>query len=453
MDHKKQAASCGVAANPDSALVAGRAAKRQGVFYGWIVVVAGLFITIILSGLFYAYGVFFQPLLQEFGWSRATTAGAFSLCMLTYGALVPLAGVLTDRYGPRTTVAACGLLVGTGYALMSLIGAAWQLYLLYSLLVGLGYSAGFVPLASTVARWFTEKRGLALGIVLAGVGIGAMIMAPLTEHLISSFGWRTAYFIAGLMVWAIVIPSALLLKRDPRDAGLLPYGQRTAAPAQHPASRDAISAVGKKEAGTFTLRQAINTRFFWALIILYALAMVGAEMVMIHLVPYGLDTGLSPATAATLLTVFGGFGVVGRLAMGLASDRIGGRSGVAICLGIQTISMFWFARAEGLWTLYLFAAIFGFGYGGSVPMFPVIAGELFGVQAMGAVFGGITVGAATGSALGAWLAGIIFDVTGSYRLAFLSGALILALAGVLALLLRKARRPNTTTERKATVGQ
>lgn len=428
-------------AEPDSTLTAAKGPGQRGLFYGWTVAIASLFIIMVLSGIHYTYGVFFKPLLQEFGWSRAVTSGAFSFYMVLYGLMTPVAGVLTDRYGPRVTVTACGILMGIGFLLMSLVNAAWQLYMIYGLLVGVGYSAGYAPPLSTTARWFLEKRGLALGIVVSGVGIGAMVMAPLIRYFISSYGWRTAYIIVGLIVWAVVIPAALMLRRDPKDVGVLPYGQRAEAQAQKLATSDAATV--RKERSSLTLREAVRRRAFWAVLLMYLLAMIGGQMVVIHLVPYGTDIGLSAATAATLLTLFGGFGIVGRLLMGVVSDRIGGRATIALCLGAQAVVMLWLTFGGSPQTIYFFAAIFGFVYGGAVTMFPTITGELFGVQAMGGVFGGITGGAGIGSATGPFLAGFIFDVTGSYHFAFLSGAVILAAAAVIALLLRKAKRPNT----------
>lgn len=401
---------------------------------------ASLLIMTLLSGLHYSYGVFFKPLMDTFGWSRAVTSGAFYVYMVLYGFLTPVSGILTDRYGPRFTVTACGVLMGTGFLLMSQISSAWQMYLIYGLLIGIGYSAGYVPPISTSARWFTEKRGLVLGIVVSGVGIGAMIMPPLLRYFISTLGWRGAYIIVGLMVFAIVIPAALLLKRDPKDVGLLPYGQR--ADDQKPQPAAGTTTVAATVEHSLTLRQAVRRRPFWGVLSLYALAMIGGQMIVVHLVPYGTDVGLTPAAAATLLTLFGGFGILGRLVTGGVSDRIGGRATVAICLFIQSALLLWLTLAGGPHMLYFFAAILGFFYGWTVPMFPTITGELFGVQTMGAVFGGITAGAGIGSATGPFLAGFIFDVTGNYKLAFLTGAIILAVAAVIALLLRKSKAAN-----------
>ena len=198
--------------------------KKPKLFYGYIIVAAAFLITLIMCGTLFTFGVFFKPILTEFGWTRAMTSGAFSLCILLFGLLGIGTGRLTDRFGPRVVMSGCGFFLGLGYLLMSQVSAIWQLYLFYGVMVGIGVSGSFVPLVSTVARWFAERRGMMTGIAVSGIGIGTMIMPLVANWLISSYGWRTSYIVVGITVLVLIILVAQFLRRDPGQMGQLPYG-------------------------------------------------------------------------------------------------------------------------------------------------------------------------------------------------------------------------------------
>jgi len=191
--------------------------RKPGFFYGYIVVVAAFLIVTIMWGAAYSFGVFFKPLLEEFGWTRAMTSGAFSLSLILTGLLSVVAGKMTDRFGPQIVMTVCGLFLGSGYLLVSQVSAIWQLYLFYGVIMGAGMGGSFVPLASTVARWFVKKRGMMTGIAASGIGMGILIMPPLANWLISSYGWRTSYMVVGVTALVLIIVAAQFLKRDPRS--------------------------------------------------------------------------------------------------------------------------------------------------------------------------------------------------------------------------------------------
>jgi len=194
-------------------------------FYGYVIVLAAFCSTVVVWGIFYSFGIFFEPILTEFGWSRAVTSGAYSLCMALHGLLAIGMGRLNDRFGPRLIITACGLFFGLGHLLMSQINAAWQLYLFYGVIVSIGLSASFVPITSTVARWFVKRRGMMTGVVVAGIGLGTMFIPPLVSQLISIYGWRTSYIIVGVAALVLVTLAAQFLKRTPEQIGLSPYGK------------------------------------------------------------------------------------------------------------------------------------------------------------------------------------------------------------------------------------
>jgi len=377
-------------------------------FYGYIIVLAAFLIMMIMWGTIYTFGVFFNPLLIEFGWTRAETSGAYSLFMVLHGLLYIVTGRLNDRFGPRVVITTCGFFLGLGYLMMSQISAIWQLYLFYGAIISVGISGGFVPLTSTVARWFVKRRGLMTGIVVSGTGLGTMIMPPIASWLISSYGWRTCYIVVGITALVLIMSAAQFLRRDPGQRGRLPYGA------------DEVKEEGLNlEAGGFSLREAIGTKQFWQFFVAWACFGFGILVIMVHIVPHAIDTGISPASAASILSIIGGLSLAGRVIMGGSGDRIGNKLAFIICFILLAITLSWVMAAKELWMLYLFAVVFGFAYGGHAPLGSSIIADLFGLSSHGVILGVTTVGVTIGGAIGPLLAGYIFDITGSYHLAFL----------------------------------
>jgi len=256
-------------------------------FYGYIVVVAALCIMTVVWGTYHAFGIFFKPVLTEFGWTRAMTSGAFSLSMIMHGLLGIVMGRLTDRFGPRVVIALCGLLLGLGYLLMSQISDVWQLYLFYGMIIGIGMGGAFVPLVSTVARWFVARRSMMTGIIIAGFGIGGLIIPPVAGYLISIYGWRISYIILGSLILVVVVLAAQFLKRDPTKMGQLPYG-------------DNKRGEDELKFGTegFSIKEAFYTRQLWiAFTMLFCFGFC-AYSITVHIVPHAIDLGIS-ATGAT----------------------------------------------------------------------------------------------------------------------------------------------------------
>jgi len=396
-------------------------AKAPRFFYGWVVVAAAFCVALVAYGVQYSFGIFLEPLSEDFGWSWTLVSGAASFFMFSRGALAILTGWITDRYGPRMTVAIGGFILGLGLILTSQINAAWQLYLFYGLMGGFGLSVAFTPLVATVSRWFVSKRGLAIGIVLAGIGAGTAVMSPLANYLVATYEWRLSYIIIGLLALIIIIPGALLLRRDPDEKGLLPLGKAEAI-----AGNEENSNIAKKEdsltserAG-FSLKDAVHTRAFWLLLAMIIFWSICVQMTMIHIFPHATKgLGITRELAANFLIVIGVFSIIGRPVMGAVSDRLGGKRTLAIGLVLQALAMFWLLRATDIWMLYLFAAFFGFAYGGCVPQLPVIAGEIFELKSIGTIIGVQMLGVAIGGAIGPLLGGYVFAVTGSYYFAFM----------------------------------
>jgi len=389
-------------------------------FYGYVVVAAAFLCMLVMWGAYYSFGIFFTPLLSEFGWTRATTSGAFSLSFVLTGLFGIFAGKLTDRFGPRKVVTICGGFLGLGYLLVSTVDAFWQLYLFYGVVVALGMSAAIIPLQSTVARWFIKRRGLMTGLVVAGIGAGMLIVPPVADRLIENYGWRTSYVVVGVGALFVIALAAQFLKRDPAEMGLLPYGE------EQLTINNSIMNQG------FTLSEALKTKQFWLLGLASLSFTLGEGTIMVHIVAHARGLGIPAIAAAFIITLIGGVSIGGRVIIGTAGDKIGNKISWIFCLALVTVSLFWLLLARELWMLYLFTVVFGFGYGGlSVLMSPTVA-EYFGLRSHGVIFGVlIMLGGTGGMALGPLFAGYLFDRTGSYLTAFL----IYAVLGVIGVIL------------------
>jgi len=388
-------------------------------FYGYIVVAAGIGIQAVALGIINTFGVFFQPLLTEFGWSRATISGASSLSFLLMGFLAIVSGGLTDRFGPRVVMTGCGLFFGLGFLLMSQVNSIWQLYLFYGVILGIGLSAMDVVPLSTVARWFVRKRGMMSGAVKVGTGLGMFAMPLVAGALIPVYGWRSSYIILGTIALVFVVLIAQLLRRDPAQMRQLPDGAEQADPGEAGISGADLS-----------LREAIRTRQFWTLCAVFMAVFSCANPILIHIAPHAIDLGIPPMNAASIISVIGGTSMAGRFVMGSAGDRIGNKLAIITCFVVLLLMLIWLQFADNLWMLYLFATIYGFAHGGFFALIsPTVAG-LFGTRSHGLILGIVLCCGTTGGAVGTVLAGHIFDITDSYQLVFII-MLVLSISGLL----------------------
>ena len=412
---------------PEQPLIAPEARDTR-FFYGYVVVAAALLIDLLLAGVHFTFGIFFKPVSGEFGWTRAATSGAFTFYSIFHGALFILTGRISDRFGPRPMLVASGILFGLGFLLMSTISSIWQLYLYYGVLIAIGMSGGFVPLMSTVARWFVKRRGLMTGLVLGGGGVGQALLPPITTWLISTYRWRTAYVIVGVVVLILVIALAMFLRRDPSQVGQLPHG-----------SQDVVGeGVVPSLPRGLTLRQAASTRQFWQYCLAIVLAQFGMGAMVVHAAPHGIDLGMSPAAAASVVTTLAGVGVGARVVLGAVVDRVGGKRVMASMCLLMALAFSGIATTGQVRGLYLFAALTGLGFGGFVSSMSPLAAQLFGLTSHGVIFGVATFGATIGGGIGPLVAGAIFDSTGSYSTAFLLSAVLGLLAFAVVLFLKPA---------------
>lgn len=404
--------------------------SQRAIFYGWVVVAAGSVILLLVWGFQYSYGVFFTELRDDLNWTRTTVSGAYSLFFLWHSITYLVSGRLNDRYGPRLTLAISIIALSTGYALMSIINVPWQLYAFYGIIIGTGAGFAFVPVTSTVSRWFVERRGMALGITVAGVGIGTLILAPFAQFLIFTFDWRSSYLIIAGLLFIIGLPISRLMRLHPSEKGLLPYGMKEIE-AENKQRDDSLC-----NTVDFSFKQAINTKAFWLLCVMYMFLVFSVQMIMVHLKAHAVDLGVAEMTAATTIGIIGGSSILGRITMGSLSDRIGRKASLLIAYLLMAMAMLWLLKARQVWQFYLFSAIFGFGYGSNIPLFPAITADWFGTKAHGITFGAVSVAGGIGGAIGPALAAYIFDTMGCYDIAFIVSAVLLFIAAVCSFLIK-----------------
>jgi MFS family permease len=404
--------------------------KTTRLFYGWVVAGAAFVVMIVCFGVQYSFGVFFKPLIAEFGWTRAATSGIFSLYMVVRAVFSIVMGYFCDRRGPRLTVSLGAVSMGLGLLFISRSKTIWQLYIFYGVMGGIGAASFYAPLASTVSKWFTKKRGLVLGIYSAGIGIGTVIFSPLTEFFIDTYSWRTSFVILGMMTLGIILASALFLRSSPQEMGLEPEGRRVEGfQAAGPGARD-------RSRKGLSFGDAWLTLPFWLILFVEMVSYMVSITPLVHIVPFATDTGISPMVAASLLAVIGGCSIVGRVVTGAVSDKVGAKNLLPVMLMIEAVMLFFLMESKGTTMFYLFAILFGLAYGGSVPLIPAVTADFFGPGSMGTIFGVISFGGILGGAFGPLLAGTLHDSTQSYGTAFLAISIVAAVGALLAFFLR-----------------
>ena len=395
--------------------------------YGHVIAATCFGIQAVGIGTYFSYGVLFNPLIDEFGWSRAAISGAASMAFLLMGFLGIGVGRLNDRFGPRVLMTVSGVFFGLGYFLMSRLESIWQLYLFFAIIFGIGLSTVDVIALSTIARWFVRKRGFATGIVKVGTGAGQMTIPFLASILIIRYGWRSSCAIIGVAVLVILVAIAQLLRRDPGQMGLSPDGDASGSTHRPISDIDGLA-----------LREAMRTRQFWTICAAMLAIVFCLLTVMVHIVPFAQEINVSPTRAASVLSAIAGVSMAGRFISGLAIDRIGGKRVILFCFILLIAGLLWLQIATELWMLYLFAVVYGFAHGGFFTAFSPLIAEFFGIKFHGALFGITMFSGNFGGALGPVMAGYVFDVTGAYAGAFWICTVIAILGFVLVALLKPA---------------
>ncbi len=400
---------------------------RASFYYGWIIIAVGFFTLTGAFGVWYSFSVFFLAIIRDFGWSRATGSSIFSIFIAFHAIVGILTGRLQDQFGPRVVIPVGSLLLALSLFATSQARELWHFYLAYGLGAAGGVSLiGFISHSAYLPNWFERKRGLAVGIAMAGIGFGMLTLVPLLEKLITIHGWRAAYQYAAFFVLFLIAPLNLILARkSPFELGLLPDGD---SPETSSKSRNAsriIKIVDPIWADrNWTLKRAVVTKRFWYVAFGFFFVSFGYQNTLLHSVSAMVDGGLSQSTAAAFFGLLGIAGSGGKILFGYLSDILG-RERVNLIGGgmaVAGIGCLMFIQGGGLLLPLLFALLFGIGYGSAAPLLPSVSADIFAGGSFGLIFAMIGLGGGLGGACGSFISGLLRDLTGRYTVSLLLGA-------------------------------
>lgn len=411
--------------------------KVGKLFYGWVIVGVSTLVFALVRGVNDAFGVFFVAIVEEFGWSRAAVAGIFSCARLTEGAVSIGVGILSDRFGLRRIVPLSAVIATLGLLLASRAESLWQFYVAYGVIFAVGYCGlGELSHVPVLSRWFVKQRGTAIGIAMAGMGLGILLIVPLAQLCILHFGWRLAYVAMAVVLCVGVIPPTVLWQREcPEDMGLLPDGELPPEPARRAGGR--VEAGGRTASRTsparreWTLRDALRTPTIWFLFAMRICTPLGMMMVIPHHVAYLVGQGFSKPVAALAFGSLGAFSFTGRIVFGWLSDRLGQVATIIVSYSfsiIGTVLLLYLHDASQHWLLWCHIVIYGLGFGARGPLTSALVTQMFHGRSWGAILGFLEVGSGLGGTVGPLLSGLLFDWTKSYVASFCLSMVILALA-------------------------
>ena len=403
-------------------------------FYGWVVVALTFVATLMAAGIRAAPQTFVRPLEADFGWSRASIMSAVSINLVLYGAIGPIGGRIQDRHGVRVVMLTALILLGVGVGLTAFIDQLWEFVLVWGFIVGTGAGGMSSVLAASVAhKWFVRHRGVMLGFLNSAGSTGQLIFIPVVMGIIVSWGWRTAATaLAGLAAVAFVLVW-WLMRNDPADVGDEPLGESEAAAA--------LAASGGKGAPTVVstaVRDAARTRTFWLLCGAYAICGGTSNgLIGSHMIPHALDIGISNAVASWTVGIMGGMNFIGTMGAGWLSDRMDPRKVLAGVYGLRAVALLILPVVTGPNGMFVFAVVYGLDWFATVPPVVAIAGNTFGKNSVGSIYGLIFMCHQLGGAAMAQGGGIIFDYFGDYVPAFFIGAVLAFMAVVMSLAISK----------------
>jgi MFS family permease len=410
--------------------------EGRAMFYGWRIV-SVVFLTHFISvGLvFYSYGVFFKTLAAEFGGSRLGVATGLVIMNVVVAAVSPYLGRMVDHRSIRKIMCGGACLMAAGFLAAAGIGALWQFYLLMGTLLAVGAAMlGALAGSALITNWFSERRGIALGISGMGISLSGLAMAPVATLLIAAIGWRGTFLVYGVVTLATVVPAVwFTVVNRPEDMGLLPDG---APPSAKPSAAGELSPVSATAPLDWSVRGTLRELNFWVIALVIGLNFCANGAVLTHIIPYATDIGFEPMKAAWVLSTMAGFGVLGKVVFGWIADRVPKRVAIWIATGLQGLGLLLISNAQEYSSLLLAGTIFGLGMGGVIPLWGALIGAGFGRQAFGRVMGLMGPAMLPIHVLGIPYAGWIYDRTGNYEIAFFTFVGIYVLATAVLLLLR-----------------
>ena len=404
--------------------------------YGWVIVTAGLLISLSMYGVIESFAIMFKPIAEEFDWDRGTVSVASMVGWVSFGVASLVCGRLSDRYGSKWVILVGCVLFVAGTFLMSQVRSVWHLYVYFGVVLAVGRSATGVPMVALVTKWFVRNQGLALAIAQSQ-NVGSAVFAPLVVFLLAHNDWRWSYVWLGVAALA-VLPLALLVRDKSSAVGTVIRERRP----PHPSTRS--GAGGREHAAPYgmMLGEAMRTRAFWTLNLMVLGCCTCHSCILLHGFNHMTDVGVLDSVAARVVMLMAVFGMVGKIVNGLLADRIGAKWAIALFLGLQAAMIPMFIEARQAPSFYTWAVLFGLGFGGPMPVYAMLFREYFGVRAIGTILGVFFMVAALGMGSGGLLGGALFNLFGSYSVPFLTSSGTGMLAAVLALTL-PSNRPVT----------
>jgi MFS family permease len=387
-----------------------------GFFYGWLVLGAACLVMFLGTGTMFSFGVFLKPIQLAFGWPRAAVSATFAINWLVLGASSFVFGALSDR-STRLVVAIGGVAFGLGLLLAARVTALWQLYLTFGVLPGVATGAFYVPLVSLATRWFTARRGLAVGIVSGGAGLGMVVIPRLANGLMETYGLSPTLMILGLLGIAVILPLTWLIRNSPAAMGLRPYGEQPDASLR----RNAQEASPEASSGDW---RYLLTFPFPLIALTHLLCCIAHSGPQYHMIALMTDSGFARATAAAVFSAWALAGVGGRLLTGVIADRYGVQRTLVLMLTAQALTIVLYVLAGSLATFYLFGVLFGTIYGAVMPLYALLIRTYYPEHIVGKVYGGVFCIAALGMGSGSFLGGLVFDLLGSYTFLFVISAAV-----------------------------
>ena len=395
--------------------------------YAWAIVTIIAVMQMVGASIRMAFGVFIDPLTQEFGWSQGSITFAYALSSIVTAMVSPLAGSLGDRFGARKAMALGTVMFFVGMILTGMVTEIWHLYLTFGVLLGVAQAVFLVPLIPAAMHWFRRNLGLGMGVLMGAWGVGPALAAPLMGYLIGKYGWHDTFWITAFGSVVIMFAMIAMFRDRPSDRGDLPYGALPGDPPQMKAGAD-------PERVRLFIRFMRNTAAYWNMSSIHFLGCVGHAVILVYIIPIAVHEGVSLILAASLLTVMSGVSVISRLAVPVMAERVGTRSIMAVAYVIQGVTVVMLFWTHDVTMFYVFAIVFGIGYGGEAGGFPILNRKYYGQAPVGAAHGFQMLGAGLGMAVGGWVGGVIFDITGGYGLA-LTISIIASLAGAVSIVM------------------
>ena len=408
--------------------------KTGPVFWGWYVVFSSFVMLTLIYGARYSFGVFVKPMFAEYNWPMTVISLAASINLLMYASAGIFAGWLLDRVAPKWITTVSVVLTTAGFIAASFVKSPLGLYLSYGVLVGIGSAgSGVVACTASIGKWFIKKRGMAIGIAAMGIGLGTMIMAPLSGYIVKSFGWRVGFLCIGALtcVVGIAMSQIFMGKDHPERYGLQPDGEPLSPKQSNPhPPGDTIEKP--------SLKPVLTDPRFWLLVVCNTFAVMTVMMTFVHQVAYAINNGINKIEAAAAIGFIGIMGSSGKFFFGWLCDRIrDAKYSAALGFLLMAVGMFLLYRATNVIMLYGFALFYGFGYGSLAPVTPYLISDRFGRQVLGVTYGLLTLfSTGIGGALGPILGGFIFDRTGSYRPGWIMNTVFLLIISLLILALK-----------------